>query len=188
MNELREYLASIDPDSTAGTDELESVLMRAWDAFDGSDEGGMVGYKLRGRMQDVVWRPPMLTFTIERHGGTVLGSSRAETQRWELDLDARTASCDTIGFTMARPTRRALDVEPMAQEVVRVILKRDRDERIRWNADGSVRVHIGKILPANSAVKQTLAARRKRFREAVKDALANAEWEQVRPNVYRPVR
>jgi hypothetical protein len=37
----------------------------------------MTGQKLLGRMEEVVWEPPILSFTVERHGGTVQGSSRA---------------------------------------------------------------------------------------------------------------
>ena len=57
----------------------------------------MAGHKLIGRMENVEWHPPILTFLIERHGGTVLGSARAELQRWTVDLDRRTATCERVG-------------------------------------------------------------------------------------------
>ena len=57
--------------------KLERLLSEVWDDLGGSD-CGMAGHKLIGRMEHVEWNPPVLTFTIERHGGTVLGSTRAE--------------------------------------------------------------------------------------------------------------
>jgi hypothetical protein len=66
----------------------------------------MAGYKL-SRMKDATWNPPILEFTIERHGGTALGSTRASLQRWEINMDCerRVASriTDTVRFTHVNP-------------------------------------------------------------------------------------
>ena len=42
-----------------------------------------------GRMEKVEWQPPYLTFSIERHGATVKGSTRAELQNWQVDTSHR---------------------------------------------------------------------------------------------------
>src|SRR4051812_47015376 len=91
MDNLKKHLAKFTPGRISETEEIESLLAPCWDDLDGSDEGGMDGDKLLGRMEKVVWSPPVLTFVIERHGGTVNGSTRAELQHWTVDLDAGTA-------------------------------------------------------------------------------------------------
>jgi hypothetical protein len=50
--------------------------------------------------------------------------------------------------------------------------------------DGRVRVLVGKVLAGGSAVAQTLAGRRKRFREALRERLAAEGWLEVRVNVF----
>jgi hypothetical protein len=40
------------------------------------------------------------------------------------------------------------------------------------------------VLPAGSAVKETLAGRRKRLREAVAGLIATAGWQMVKANVF----
>ena len=80
--ELREVLAVPPPPAR----EIEAHLAPVWDALAG-DDGGMTSRKLHGRMEVVLWNPPRLTFYIERHGATVLGSSRAEVQEWTVDLE-----------------------------------------------------------------------------------------------------
>jgi hypothetical protein len=83
IDKLQSYLATIPPGTIADTAELEGLLATCWDDFSG-DHGGMEGRKLLGRMEDVAWNLPLLTFTIERHGGTALGSTRATLQEWVM--------------------------------------------------------------------------------------------------------
>jgi hypothetical protein len=72
--------------------------------------------------------------------------------------------------------QRRLNVVPLAEEIVRLILERTEDDRLNWNGDSSVRVLIGRILPEGSAVKQTLIGRRKRFRKALMERLEAEGW------------
>jgi hypothetical protein len=81
VDRLRIYLATLPPGPISDPAALERLLAACWDEFTG-DYGGMEGYKLLGRMEDVTWGPPVLSFSVERHGGTVMGSSRAELQGW----------------------------------------------------------------------------------------------------------
>jgi hypothetical protein len=62
-----------------------------------------------------------------------------------------------------------------------------QDHRLKWYADGRVRVLVGVVLPAGSAVKQTLAARRKRIRAALRERLARQGWEERGVNVYERI-
>jgi hypothetical protein len=186
MTELLDDLKSIQPGSLTNTAHLEKLVAASWDEFDGSAEEGMAGYKLHERMQDVGWNPPRLSFTIERHGGTVLGSSRAERHEWTLDVNDMTATCAKIGYRQIRPMAPRLDVRPLAEEIVQLIMEHKVDDRLKWKDDGTVRVQIGKIIPEGSAIKPTVAGRRRRFRQAVDDLLASAGWQCVNWNVYRP--
>lgn len=186
MKQLLEYLMSIQAGSISDTAKLETLLATCWDEFAGSKAEGMADYKLHGRVDDVHWNPPVLTFVIERHGETVLGSTRAERHIWMLNVDTRTASCQSVGHRQVRPMQARLDIGPIAEEIVQLIIGYQKDERLRWNKDGSVRVQIGKVLPEGSAVKQTLNGRRRRFQQTVDELLSNAGWQKVRLHVYAP--
>jgi hypothetical protein len=186
MQELLAYLASVPAGLIADTATLKVLLASCWEQFEGSNAEGMAGYKLRGRMEDVVWHPPSLRFMIERHGATVLGSTRAARQEWNINIETHTAGCWNAGYKQVGARQARLDVRPSAEQVVRLIFSHQQDERLKWREDGSVWVQIGRVLPQGSAVKQTLAARRARFRAAVDLLLCKAGWRKVRPNVYTP--
>jgi hypothetical protein len=160
VDELREVLLAIPPGPVTDVDRLDVCLARAWDEFTG-DDGGMIGEKLIGRMESVHWDPPRLTFTIERHGGTVLGSTRATLQHWTVDVERKTVACALGGHRQLRPMAQRLNVDPIAEEIASQIVNRRQDERLKWYPDGRVRVLVGKTLPGGSAVEQTLAGRRK---------------------------
>jgi hypothetical protein len=53
---------------------------------------------------------------------------------------------------------------------------KQEDDRLQWHEGGSVKVLVGKIIPESSAVKQTLAGRRKRFREKLVERLGAEGW------------
>jgi len=78
IDNLKEYLKSTTPGALTDSGVLERLLADCWDELSGASAGGMHGWKLLGRMEHVHWNPPVLSFTIERHGGTPLGSTRAE--------------------------------------------------------------------------------------------------------------
>ena len=101
MNTLYDFLANTAPGQIPDPSDLERLLAACWHEFHG-DNGGMTSDKLLGRMEEVVWEPPILSFTVERHGGTVQGSSRASLQQWRLDLDKKTAWCEERRFRQVR--------------------------------------------------------------------------------------
>lgn len=180
---LTEYLAHIAPGQITDATEIERLLALAWTDLAG-DYGGMRPDKLFDRMEDVTWTPPLLIFRIERHGATVMGSSRAEMQTWTINVDKRTAYCESSGYRQLSPRKRPLDVKPMAEEVAALILGHVEDARVRWIDRETVRINSGVVLPRVSAVKMTLANRRKRFRTALGERLARHGWVQVGANKY----
>jgi hypothetical protein len=176
MDKLVCFLAKILPGPIARTAELERLLAECWDELAGGDGGGMKGYKLLGRMKSLSWDQPKLAFEIERHGGTVQGSSTAEVQHWTVTVDQKTAAFGTGKYHQVRPRQPSLEVQPLVEEVARRITARQEDDRLVWRDDGSVKVLISRIIPKGSAVKQTLAGRRKRFWMALVERLRAEGW------------
>jgi hypothetical protein len=183
IEQLRQRLVHQQPGPIPATPELQRALADGWDDLAG-DDGGMTGTKLLGRTENVVWLPPKLVFRIERHGATVMGSSRAELQEWIIDLEQRTKTVQTVGRRQVRPMQGRLDLQPVAEEIAAAILGGRPDDRLNWVGEDHVRLLIGEVLPAGSTVKETLAGRRKRLREAVAILIAPAGWRMVKANVF----
>ena len=183
METLNQYLKRIPPGPINNAADVESLLATCWNQF-GGDAGGMKGEKLHRRMESVVWNPPRLEFVIERYGATVNGSSRADLQHWVVNLDAKTTTLEKVGRRQLSTMQPRLDVVPLTDEIARLILSKSDDARLRWCPDGRVRVLIGKIIPAASAVRQTLEGRRRRFRLALAGLLEGQGWRKLAANVY----
>lgn len=79
-----------------------------------------------------------------------------------------------------------LDVVSISEELVESIVNHREDPRLKWNKDGTVTISIGKVLPKDSAVKQTLEGRRRRFRQEVERKLTENGWRKIKANVYSP--
>jgi hypothetical protein len=183
MDALLNHLATTPPGPITDASTLARLLADAWGELSG-DHGGIIPAKHLQRMEDVTWNPPLLTFVIERHGGTVLGSTRATVQQWTVDVEQGSVACVEARHRKLRPMQARLDVASIAEDIVaQIVLGRD-DHRLHWGNDGRVRVVVSKVLPEGSAVKQTLAARRKRLRAALKERLVPLGWHQCRANVY----
>lgn len=99
---------------------VEGRLAAAWDDLSG-DDGGMRGEKLIGRTESMSWHPPLLRFRIERHGATVMGSTKAEVQEWAIDLERGTKSLVTASRRQVRPTQPRADVASVASEIVAAV-------------------------------------------------------------------
>lgn len=188
MELLLEYLQTLQTGPVTDIGQLEMLLFTHWSEFQGAEEEGMANYKLLGRMEDAHWVPPVLTFVIERHGGIVCGSSRAELQRWTVDMDTRNATCEQSGYRQLYQQQPRLDTRPIAQEIVSLIHGHHEDERLKWRNDGSVLVKISMIagLEEWSACRQTLTERRRRFRGTVEQLLQQAGWRMLSMNRYAP--
>jgi len=186
MEQLIGYLKSIPKGPISDASELETLLKECWYEFEGADDTKMWPSKLTGRMEDITWDPPILTFKIERHGGTVMGSTRADLHLWKVNIEKGTADFSVSGYRQIYPRQPNLNVTPIAEEIVGLIVNRSQDGRLKWNKDGSVTVLMGKILPEGSAVTETLIKRRKRLRTKIEQLLENhTGWHTVRANVYK---
>ena len=163
------------------------LLAACWETLSGSHLEGMTPEKLH-RIENPEWRPPLLCFDIERHGSTVLGSSRADLHHMAIDIDKK--SVDTVkgAYRQLRPKADSLDVGPLCQEVADLIRNHRVNEKLKWHNDGSVFVKIGQVIPNTGGPKQTLEGRRGRFRKLLKENLGPYGWRQVRPNCFIPSR
>jgi hypothetical protein len=185
MQELLNYLRPIPQGPIADGDALASVLASCWEEFEGASAEGMEPDKLHGRMEDIVWESPVLSFMLERHGDTVYGSTRAKLQCWQVNLETQTATCGTVGHRQLKPMKPKLNVKPLAEKIARLIIEGCDDNGLKWNADGSVRVLIGNVIPALSAVKQTLQDRRRRFRTELEALLTIHGWWKVTRDCFK---
>src|SRR4051812_26518388 len=87
-SELLRYLSvlqtgQLSHDSAAA---VELLLQDCWSKLVGTPAGGMKAEKLSGRTEAMSWNAPTLSFWIERHGTTVLGSKYADIQIWEINV------------------------------------------------------------------------------------------------------
>lgn len=164
-------------------DRIETLLSDAWGKFYGSDEGGMRAYKISGRVADLTWEPPLLSFYIERHGGTVQGSSRAEIQYWVLNMTSLSATYSVAPYKQLKPRNPPLDIKPMVATLVEVISNQSEHQWIRWTGQDRFRVLIGNII-ADDTPLRTLQGRRRRLNEALVQALEPLGWESLRANSF----
>jgi hypothetical protein len=176
IGSLRAWLEQASP----GLEGLVGPLSRAWDCFRGSDQAGMKAGKLRkrngSRIESPSWKPPVLEFVIERHGGVVSGSKLAPLQTWRLDLDAQTAEVYQGRSRVVRPREPRLDVRRLATEIASVAALRgaSTDPRIEMRPNGGVLIIVGAISELTDGAKQTRVSRRRRFRVALHEAMREA--------------
>jgi hypothetical protein len=183
MAELQTYLAGLRPGPIEDTDDVEILLSKCWDKFD-TREGGMKGQKLLDRMEAVSWDPPILTFKIERHAGTINGSTRAALQHWAVDTENTTATLTKTTHRQVRPMGPRINVKPIVEEITASIINHQKDTRLRWEGQKRVRIGTTQIFPKGSAFSMTLEGRRKRFRAALKERLAREGWNEVGRDIY----
>lgn len=139
-------------------------------------------WKLLDRMENIEGNPPTLKFDIERHGAAKYGSTRAEIQRWEINIDSGSASFVNAGYRQIASRQAKVDVKPIAAEIAQLIGENSDNPALSWSEDRlQVRVNTGKVreLEANSAVKRTLEGRRKRFRNILRHILESMGWEYI---------
>jgi hypothetical protein len=170
---LHAMLSSL-PAGPLPADMREPVLdqLRAcWDRLDGSDAEAMEARKL-GRVEDLEWHAPALTFRMERHGAILAGGSTyADVQQWTIDLARGVAECEPVGRRQVRKPDARLDVRPLADDVARHMVSGLDHPAIQWLPDRRrVRVLTGRVVPPKG-FKQTVEGRRQRFNRALREAL-----------------
>lgn len=183
MRALRTFLDAQGAGPLVDVEGLIACLMPVWQDFEGASDEAMEPRKLR-RMKSPEWQPPFLTFILERHGGTVLGSTRADRQAWRVNLDSATAIPAASGYRQLHARAARLDIAPLVAEVMRLVVNAIDDKRLKWSADHeTVRIAVGQIIPASGPV-QTVEGRRKRFGVKLQAAMAEAGWVKTAPATF----
>jgi len=185
IDALRSYLSALQPGPVPDAREVESLLAACWDDLSGSDAESMSAEKLIGRIAQVEWNPPMLSFVIERHGGTVKGSSRAAVHSWKIDVAQMKAYCSVAGHRQLKPMSPRLDMAPLVSETVDLICSGQSDPRLKWRTDDEVRILVGKIVVAETLPRQTIEGRRRRFWAALDEQLQRQGWQGAGRGTYR---
>ena len=158
------------------TSRVEGFLAEHWDQLVKNVDGGMQGFKVVDRTEKMEWQPPVLSFKIERHGRTVLGSSRAELQHWQLDATDCVAMFNGDSYRQKRPKNPRLDIESIAREIAPLILERSEDDRLQWISSDKVKILSASILGGQSVPKETLEGRRRRLRKALLRLIEPQGW------------
>lgn len=168
------------------TDELSWRLADAWPEFKGGDASSTDETKISGRVDEPYWDDPRLSFDNERHGAFCQGSSRATINKWVVDLQQKTAAIVGQGHRQMTPQNAALNVVPIAKEIVEAILSGAEDNRVQWRKDRqSVRILTGGATKTGTLVpKQTQGARGKRLNHEIERLLNGSEWTKVRTGYF----
>jgi hypothetical protein len=164
-----------------GQHKVMKLLANCWHEFRGAGETAMNARKLI-RAEDISWNPPVLSFTIERHGAAVLGSTRAELQCWSVDLVRGTAHCEHGKYRqLIRPAPR-LDVKPIATRVRNAVQQGPASncdlvkmKIVVWKNHDTVFIKHGALI-SGKGYAQTVAGRRRRFRNELTDQMQNIGW------------
>jgi hypothetical protein len=144
---LKRQLFELPPGEVAQAGRVAMRLAGCWHEFTGSGSERMHAGKL-GRMEAAHRDPPVLSFTIERHGAMSVGSTRAELQQWRIDLDRKTARCErSRSYRQALARAEAVSIEPIARELAESIIAGRADQRLKWQGGGTVRVLMAKLFP-----------------------------------------
>ena len=125
LDDLRNLLTAVPAgrliDPTAA--EVKSMLIACWGGLAGSGDEGTTSDKLSGRIELLEWTPPNLTFRIERHGGTVQGSTRADLHRWTVNVETGKASVERGRYRQLTPREPTMKLDPICAELVLAIVE-----------------------------------------------------------------
>lgn len=153
--------------------QAKEHVIANWEDLSGSSEEAMAQYKLHGRMEKISWNSPILSFSIERHGGLAMGSTRAEFHYWEVNLKECTASIVRKSHRQIDKMARRVYVAPIVDEIVTALSSYSTDQRIEWKENGEAHVLTSKrLFPESSGYLRTVMGRRKRFHNKLKTRLA----------------
>jgi hypothetical protein len=171
---------------TAMRADVLNLLSGCWEQFDGSTDSNMAHWKVirEGGATDMAWDPPVLSFVVERHGATVLGSTRAEKQRWLLNLEKKTANHWSDGYRQLYPKAPPLNVKPIAEQVFEAVRQGPKSDSelistgiLVWRDDHIIVWH-GKLIPGGGYA-MTVSGRRRRFRAELASLMETIGWELV---------
>ncbi len=185
LQNLVQHLTTLPAGPISDEGTVLILLYHAWDDLLISNHGGFNKDKHIDRAVNLTWDPPQLTFDIERHGGFVQGSSRADIQSWSVDIQANSATNTSSRSKQMRPASPRMDMAPIVARVLASISEHSDDPWITWlDAEKSrCRLNIAQIVP-DQGPSQTVRERRKRLNGDLEKALSSAGWALVKPNYF----
>jgi hypothetical protein len=183
MDDLIYYLTRTAPGKVPNTEELETLLAKSWERLAGSNASCMVGHKLLGRIENVHWRPPIVSFAIERHVARACGL--ALLQHWVVDLHHYTATITKTENRTLHPLSLRLSAEMAAAEIAQAILDGENDDRLHWLEDGTACVVASWVFPKESGFGRTLGSRRRKLCNCIGTLLSEHGWKPCGRNRFR---
>ena len=146
--------------------DVIGTLRRIWHLLDGNDGHAMSGGKLE-RAENVTWRDPVASFTIERHGDPY-----GQSQTWRVDLRRSTAQMVHERPLRVDPVPQPWDEGSVSTELAAAV-RASADPRLIWHTKQrrEVRVHYGRALGVPTASEADAT----RLRNAI-DAQLRGEW------------
>lgn len=178
LQDLRTHLNGLTPGPIKHSPRLIALVQAAWDTLPGSSAESTTSDKL-GRMEEVSWDPPTLSFTLERHGGTVNGSTRADLHYWSIDTQSGTAEITGRSYRQLAKRAAPMNVKPLAEEVLDILQRGLDHDWVDWLDDDRTRafLHIKKVVP-DAGFKKTVEGRRRRFNRYMKKRLPQVGWDR----------
>ncbi len=174
---LKNYLATISPSTSindVARENIKELLANCWPSLSGSHEEATTAEKIY-RAENITWSPPNLCFALERHGGTVHGSSRAELHHWEVDLSLGVAKIVKNGRRQLSPMSKRMDIHAKAQETAKLISAKIEHPSIHWIEPGVYAVvNISEVIPETN--QRTTTSRRKNYREQLDKEMTGLGW------------
>jgi hypothetical protein len=180
LEELEKILYGLNP-GIVPMDLKEAILKlleRGWNELDGSLCEGMEPRKVRRAEDPIEWYSPNLYFLLERHGATVLGSTRAEMQRWEINLKDRLAEPEKAGLRQLRKMDSRWPAKTVAEEIARIILNGVPDRRIQKTKNGKIKLISSEVFPP-STNKMTRQYRSRKFYRELMEILEPYGFERT---------
>jgi hypothetical protein len=172
-------------------DKIIELLRGCWQDLEGADETSMEAWEIC-RLEDLSWNPPLLSFTIERHGATVLGSSRAELHKWTVIPNLATAKCAPGGYRQLVKAAPKLDVKSIAARVCDAVQQGPasncdlvKQGIVVWRDSGHCSINHLALLPSDG-YRQTVAGRRRRLRDELRKRMQALGWQLV--DEYRSMK
>jgi hypothetical protein len=175
LNSLIDLLNKLGPGpiSESNKDEVLALLSNCWMTLQGSGSHRTSVNKLH-RAEKLSWDGSKLSFILERHGGTVNGSSRADLHYWEVDPVSKHADMIKEGRRQLYPMSPKMNVNAKAKEVADRILAGDEHETLQWKTADHVVVKIGNVIP--ETYQSTTTDRRRRFRAELERIMLSENW------------
>ncbi len=146
--------------------------------MDGSDDQNTWANKLHRLERPTIEQDGCITFQLERHGGTVNGSTRAHLHTWQVNLTKKTATITRHGHRQLQATKR-WDYKTAAHEILAVVEAGQQHQAVSWIKEFThFQLTLNKVVPGGA--QQTVTSRNRRFKEFFIKEAADQGWTCVK--------